>query len=109
MVALHYAAWFFAGVLLFNAIPHLVSGVTGRLFQSPFAKPPGVGLSSSRANVVWAFVNLAIGWLLLAWVGMFDWREPLDIAFPVIGALAVSLFMAGYFGRFHGGASPPRP
>jgi extradiol dioxygenase family protein len=30
-------------------------------FQSPFASPPGVGESSPIVNVVWGFLNLAIG------------------------------------------------
>ena len=45
MVWFHYVSYFFAGALLTNAIPHFVSGVMGRPFQSPFAKPPGQGLS----------------------------------------------------------------
>ena len=39
--------YFFAGAFTGNALPHFVSGVTGRAFQSPFARPPGKGLSSS--------------------------------------------------------------
>jgi hypothetical protein len=31
---------------LTNAVPHFVSGVMGYPFQSPFANPPGEGLSS---------------------------------------------------------------
>ncbi|MDE2465506.1 MAG: hypothetical protein KGO02_17605, partial [Alphaproteobacteria bacterium] len=40
-------SYFFGGAFLANAIPHTVSGLMGRPFQSPFAKPPGEGLSSS--------------------------------------------------------------
>ena len=43
----HYVAWFFGGAFLLNAIPHLAAGSMGRASQSPFAKPPGEGLSSS--------------------------------------------------------------
>jgi hypothetical protein len=38
-------SYFFGGCFLSDAIPHFVSGVMGRPFQSPFAKPPGQGLS----------------------------------------------------------------
>jgi hypothetical protein len=38
---LHLVSWCFAGAFLTNAVPHFVSGVMGRPFQSPFAKPPG--------------------------------------------------------------------
>jgi hypothetical protein len=41
----HYIAWFFGGAFLANTIPHLVSGISGSPFQSPFASPPGQGLS----------------------------------------------------------------
>lgn len=33
-------AYFFGGFFLANAVPHVVSGMMGRPFQSPFAKPP---------------------------------------------------------------------
>ena len=40
---LNYIALFFAGAFLCNAIPHLVAGLQGQPFPSPFAKPPGRG------------------------------------------------------------------
>jgi hypothetical protein len=61
---LDYVSYFFGGVFLTNAVPHFVSGVMGRPFQSPFAKPPGQGLSSSTINVLWGYFNLAVGYLL---------------------------------------------
>lgn len=51
-------AYFLGGVFLVNAVPHLVCGVTGRAFQTPFATPSGVGLSSSTVNVLWGACNL---------------------------------------------------
>ena len=41
----HFIAWFFGGAFLANTIPHLVSGISGSPFQSPFASPPGQGLT----------------------------------------------------------------
>ncbi len=55
---LHDASYFFGGLFLTNAVPHFVSGVMGRPFQSLFAKPPVQGLSSSTVNVLWGFFNL---------------------------------------------------
>jgi hypothetical protein len=46
-------SYFFGGVFAANAIPHVVAGTMGHPFQSPFAKPPGQGLSSATVNVVW--------------------------------------------------------
>jgi len=57
-------ACFFAGALLANAVPHFVHGISGDRFPTPFAKPPGKGLSSPTVNVLWALANLAAGGLL---------------------------------------------
>ena len=102
-------SYFFGGAFLLNAVPHLVSGVTGRAFQTPFAKPPGEGLSSSTVNVLWGFFNLVVGYLLVVQVGHFDLRVPPDIVALGLGALLMSLFSAWGFGRFHGGGAPQRP
>lgn len=100
---------FFAGTLLTNAVPHLVSGVMGKPFQSPFAKPPGQGLSSSTVNVLWGAFNLAAGYLLLRSVGDFDWKNTVDIIALGLGMLAMGLYAARRFGRFHGGNTPGHP
>jgi len=68
---LHYISYFFGGTFFANAVPHLVSGLMGRPFQSPFAKPPGRGLSSSVVNVLWGFLNLVFGYVLVFQVGDF--------------------------------------
>ena len=61
----HYVAAFFAGAFLINMVPHLVHGVSGQQFPTPFADPPGVGLSSSTLNVLWGLFNMLIGYTLL--------------------------------------------
>jgi hypothetical protein len=104
----HAASYFFAGAFLTNAIPHLVSGLTGRPFQTPFAKPPGKGLSSATVNVLWGFFNLAIGYGLIAGVGTFDPRSAPHVAALGLGALPIGLVTARLFGRLHGGDSPER-
>jgi hypothetical protein len=101
-----YVAHVFAGLFLANAIPHFVSGMQGRAFQSPFAKPPGVGLSSSTVNVVWGAFNFVAGYFLLLHVGSFGVRNPADVAVVAAPALVVALFTARRFGRFHGGNDP---
>jgi hypothetical protein len=60
----NYLACFFAGVFLSNAVPHFIYGISGDKFPTPFAKPPGVGLSSAPINVLWGILNLVIGFLL---------------------------------------------
>ena len=60
---LHDLSYFFGGVLLTNAVPHMANGLMGRPFQTPFAKPPGKGLSSAMVNIFWGFLNLLVGYL----------------------------------------------
>ena len=99
-------AYLFGGAFLTNAVPHFVSGVIGRPFQSPFAKPPGQGLSSSTVNVVWGVANLVIGYLLIVRVGRFDPRAIDQIVAVGLGVLIMGMMSARMFGRFHGGNSP---
>ena len=60
----NYLACFFAGAFLANVVPHFFHGISGDRFPTPFAHPPGRGLSSPTVNVVWAWVNLGVGYLL---------------------------------------------
>lgn len=60
----NYIACFFAGAFLANVVPHFVHGISGDRFPTPFAKPPGRGLSSPTVNVVWAWINLVVGYVL---------------------------------------------
>jgi hypothetical protein len=60
-----YIACFFAGMFLANVVPHFVHGISGDRFPTPFANPPGKGLSSPTVNVLWALLNLAVGYVLL--------------------------------------------
>jgi hypothetical protein len=100
---LHDLSYFFGGAFLANAIPHFVSGSMGRPFQSPFAKPPGEGLSSSMVNVIWSFVNFVAAYLLIIRVGQFDVHDAQSIIALGLGALLMSVGLAKSFGRFNGG------
>ena len=99
----YYLAYFFGGAFLANALPHLGNGISGHAFQSPFASPPGVGLSSALTNVLWGIFNLVIGYLLVCRVGRFDLRKNPHVLALGAGLLVMSLMLAHGFGRFHGG------
>jgi hypothetical protein len=103
---LYLVSYFIGGCFFCNAIPHYVSGLMGHPFQSPFAKPPGEGLSSSTVNVLWGFTNLAIAYLLICRVGDFSLRSMADVAALGLGFLLMGLMSARHFGRFPGGNSP---
>ena len=99
----HSLSYFFGGALLANMVPHFVNGVSGRPFQSPFAHPPGVGLSSALVNVLWGVTNLAFGYLLLAKVGNFELRRTRHALAAGLGVLAMSVMLARALGKFYGG------
>ncbi len=99
----HAVAYVFGGAFLANALPHLGNGISGQAFQSPFASPPGVGLSSSTVNVLWGFFNLAVGYLLVCRVGNFNLRKTPHVLVLGAGILLMSLMLAYQLGRFHGG------
>ena len=104
---LHDVSYLFGGMVFTNAIPHFVRGVTGQPFQSPFAKPPGQGLSSSAVNVLWGFVNFVIAYVLIVCVGSFDLRAIDNAIAAGAGALLMGVASARMFGRFHGGNNAP--
>jgi hypothetical protein len=103
---LHLVSHFFGGAFLTNSIPHFVSGLMGRPFQSPFAKPPGEGVSSSTVNVWWGAFNLVVGYFLVLQVGEFALRNWPDATALGLDVLMMALISARLFGRFHGGNSP---
>jgi hypothetical protein len=93
-----YPSVFFAGVFVCNAIPHLVAGVQGLPFPTPFAKPHGVGDSSPLINFLWGLANLVVGSLLLS---VHPVAMGLNAHFfaLVLGALVIGIFMSLHFGK----------
>jgi hypothetical protein len=90
---------FISGAFLVNGVPHFVQGTSGNPFQSPFAKPPGVGESSPLSNVLWGFGNLVAGALLLHFfwpVGCAEWKGWIAAG---LGALLMSMQLAVVFGK----------
>lgn len=87
-----------AGAALFNALPHLLSGLSGRTFPTPFASPPGRGQSSATLNVVWGFTNLAIAYAA-GCGGGFAIGNSASLGPAIVGALLLSLYLAHRFSR----------
>ena len=103
MPAYDYLIHFAGGLVFANGLPHFLHGISGDKFQSPFARPPGKGLSSPLVNVVWGFVNFVVGYGLV----MLHARTPRDMADIVaiaLGVLAMGLFLGAHFGRVKGNA-----
>lgn len=99
-------AYFVGGFFLANAVPHMVSGLMGRPFPTPFSRPPGKGLSSPTVNALWGFFNAVAGYLLVAYVGSFDLKSVPD-ALALGGAVLLrSLLAARRHGQLFGSEAP---
>jgi len=85
-----YIACFFAGMFLANFVPHFVQGVSGDRFPTPFAHPPGKGLSSPIVNVLWALLNLVVGYLLFR-VGGVSATNYVSLAVFFAGIAAINI------------------
>jgi hypothetical protein len=94
----HYIACFFAAVLLTNVVPHFVYGISGDRFPTPFAHPPGRGLSSPTVNVVWALFNLLVGYMLFRVGKVSNGDTPAIIVF-FAGIVAISIMLSVRFAK----------
>jgi hypothetical protein len=92
----HYLAAFFAGAFLANVVPHFIHGISGDAFPTPFANPPGKGLSSPTINVLWACLNLFIGYILLL-VSKISAKNKLLMLVLFLGILAMSVMLSFAF------------
>ncbi len=97
-----YIALFFAGAFLCNCLPHLVAGLQGMPFPTPFATPRGVGNSSPLVNFLWGAINFAAGAYLLS---LYPVKIGPNIACAIVaaGALALGLYLSVHFGRVRRG------
>jgi hypothetical protein len=97
----HYVACFFAGMFLANTIPHFIHGVSGDSFPSPFANPPGKGLSSPLVNVLWGLANLVVGFVL-ARVGKLSKANIWGLLVFLAGVASISIMCSMTFaGKMH--------
>jgi uncharacterized membrane protein len=96
MLSPHYIATFFAGAVLANAIPHFVHGISGDPCPTPFAKPPGKGLSSPIVNTAWALFNLVIGYILFQ-VGQVSTQDHVSLLIFFAGIVAISVQLSLHF------------
>ncbi len=91
---------------LMNSVPHLVAGISGSPFQTPFASPPGEGLSSMQNKSTWwiivlAMFNLLVAYLLLCRTdGHFELRQTkhvisIGLGLPFVMALMLAFAHSG--------------
>ena len=89
----HYVASYFAGFWAVNVLPHLLHGIDGRPFPTPFADPPFQGLSSPLVNVLWALSNVVAVYALVR-AGRVSPRRPMTVALLFAGFATLAVVMA---------------
>ena len=94
----NYIACFLAGMVLANVVPHFVRGISGDRFPTPFAHPPGKGLSSPTVNVLWALLNLVVGYILFR-VGKVSSGDSSALVIFFAGIVAISINMSVHFAK----------
>src|SRR6202049_4318633 len=94
----NYLACFFAGAFLANVVPHFVHGISGDRFPTPFAHPPGKGLSSPIVNALWALFNLTLGYLLFRG-GKLSRRDTSDLIVFFAGIVVISILGSVSFAK----------
>ena len=93
-----YIACFFAGGFCANVVPDFVHGISGDRFPTPFAHPPGRGLSSPTVNVVWALINLVAGYILFRVGKVSSGHDSAQVIF-FAGIAAISTMSSVHFAR----------
>ena len=89
----HYISCFFAGLFIANTVPHIIHGVSGDVFPTPFATPPGKGPSSPTVNTFWGLFNLAIGYILMR-AGKVSNQKVLSVIIFFLGIIAMSWMLS---------------
>ena len=96
----HYIACFFAGMFIANIVPHFIHGISGEAFPTPFADPPGKGLSSPTVNVLWGLFNLIIGYVLFR-TGKIANSNKWSVLLFFVGILVMSVMLSYGFADIH--------
>jgi hypothetical protein len=96
----NYLACFFAGAFLANSVPYYIYGIAGDRFPTPFSKPPGKGLSSPTVNVIWALLNMLIGYVLFR-AGNVASGSTLILGIFFAGIVAMSVMLSVNFASKH--------
>jgi hypothetical protein len=93
-----YVACFFAGMVLANAVPHFVQGISGERFPTPFSPSTGKGLSSPTVNVVWGLFNLIVGYVLFR-VGKVAGGDLLALVIFFLGIAVLATLSSAHFAK----------
>lgn len=93
---LPYLLQFLSGAFAANAVLHLVHGMSGKTFRTPFVRFSRSKVSGPVVNVLWGAANLIASYFLFA-----AWQSGPLIAAFALGALAMGLLSAQIFAGDH--------
>lgn len=92
----HYIFAFLTGLFLTNAVPHFVNGISGDAFPTPFASPPGQGLSSATLNIAWALFNIILGYATIRFSKLNFKNDYVQLLFA-LGVICMSFLLSDSF------------
>jgi len=98
---MNYVMLFTAGALLCNGLPHLLAGLQGMPFPTPFAKPRGVGLSPPLVNYAWGAACFLLGGFIFT-RRLASLEPSLGLLALAVGFLAAGAYLAFHFGKVRG-------
>ena len=104
----HLVAYFIAGALMANGVPHFYKGISRQRFPTPFGSPPGIGESSAMTNVLFGFSNFVIGYLIIYGIGEFQTGMTIDALALWLGVLFAAVLSAWYFAKLRENQSAKR-
>lgn len=102
-ILLHLIANFFTGAFVCNSIPHIVCGLRGEPFPTPFGNPPGRGLSSPIVNFLWGFFNLVVAFVLVCFYRVEISFNTGAVLF-LVGFFLIGVWLSIHFGKVRTGS-----
>ncbi len=82
-----YDAWYFViGFLLANGVPHLVFGMSGKVFRSPFGQR-----SPPKINVAWGLANFLSATAIGLAMGYLEFYDAYSLALLLLGFWLMAL------------------
>ncbi len=87
-----YLVSFFIGAFFINSVPHILPGLSGDSFPSPFADPPGKGFSSPLVNLTWGYFNLIVAYILYRFFKI-DFKNQQVLVSAIVGLVIMSFVL----------------
>ena len=84
-----------------------MQGICGNKFQTPFAKPAGIGKSSAIVNVLWGFFNVVVAAGLVRYFFAAPPRPVGIVLATALGIVVMASWLAIHFSKVRKSAPHP--